>query len=273
MLGDLEPRLISTSRGEKNGLQSSFRGCLNIVILVSNKSGVVDIMTGFRPRGWDELFEKEANRWVKPNEYAHILVDGLRSGFQGEIRVLDVGYGTGRHLVYLHRKGFRISGFEITSNAQQFVDRKLSHLEGSRSIELRILDMHQIPWPYGSSSFKGVLAINVIHHTNYEGFVKIINEIARIVVPKGLLLATIASKHNHKYGKGKQIDDYSYLADSGAEKGIPHAFFDRQDLYRIFGEQYDIRMLEEITGEIPEADKHLRKEGIRDHWLIYAERK
>jgi len=229
-------------------------------------------MSIFKPKGWDELFEEAANRWEKPNAYAYLLVDGLKERFRGTVRVLDAGYGAGRHLVYLHKQGFVVSGFEIASNAEKFARKKISPLENSDTISLKTFDMHQTPWPYKSESFEGLLAINVVHHTNYAGFLAIVDEMARVLVPGGLLLATVASKHNHKYGVGEQIDDHTYLTDSGAEKGIPHAFFDENDLRKIFSSKYNILNLQEISGEIPEADQHLKKEGALDHWRIYVEK-
>ena len=47
-----------------------------------------------------KLFEKEENRWKKPNIYAHLLVDRLKKNFGEDSRILDIGFGAGRHLVY-----------------------------------------------------------------------------------------------------------------------------------------------------------------------------
>ena len=57
-------------------------------------------MSKFKPKVWNELFEKEENRWKKPNIYAHLLVDRLKKNFGEDSRILDIGFGAGRHLVY-----------------------------------------------------------------------------------------------------------------------------------------------------------------------------
>lgn len=230
-------------------------------------------MVDFKPKGWDDLFKEESNRWNKPNEYVQLLVNGLKENFHGITRVLDVGYGAGRHLVYLHQQGFVVSGFEMVPTAEKFAKEKLSCIKGGAGVELKTFDMHTLPWPYVASSFEGMLAINVIHHTNHAGFLEIVGEMTRLLVPGGLVLATVASKHNHKYGSGKSIDEYTYLTESGAEKGIPHAFFDEQDLRKIFGDKYNLFVLREISGEIPKADQQFKKQGVLDHWLVYAKRK
>ena len=132
--------------------------------------------------------------------------------------------------------------------------------------------MHKMPWPYKPHSFEGVLSINVIQHTNYKNFLKIVKEISRILIPGGLFLCETPSKTNHKFGKGRRLDKYSYLTDFGAEKGIPHIFFDRKDLISILKNDYKIKILKRIEGEIPKADKKMKKSKL-DHWLILAEKK
>lgn len=229
--------------------------------------------TKFESKGWDRLLEDDKNRWQNPNEHVPILANDLRKDFSGQIRVLDIGYGAGRHLLYFHEQGFKVSGFDIALNAEDYVREKLDGVKGAELIDLKTFDMLSIPWPYNFSSFEGVLAVNAIHHTNYQGFLRIINEISRVLVTGGLFLTTIASKNNHKFGKGPKVDDYTYITDSGTENGIPHAFFDEKDLIRIFSTSYNIKELRLISGEIPEADKAMKKEGTLDHWLLYAEKK
>jgi len=228
-------------------------------------------MADFKHKGWDELFEHNKNRWKKPNEYVHLLSNKLKDQFKDKAHVLDIGYGTGRHILYFHQKGCLVSGFDIASNAKKYAKEIISTI--SDEIDLKVFDMSQTPWPYKPNSFEGALAINVIHHTNYNNFVKIINEISRILVKNGLFLATIASKQNHKFGKGDKIDEYTYLTDSGAEKGIPHCFLDNKDITKIFSPKFHLLKLELISGEIPEEDKPLKKEGSLDHWLIFAQKK
>lgn len=222
-------------------------------------------MQRFKSKGWDELFEESKNRWKKPNKYIHLLRDEVKKKFEKK-RVLDIGCGTGRHISYLHSKGFDVSGFDIASNVRNFVGK-------TEKAKLKKHDMNVFPWPYKSESFEGALAINVIHHTNYKNFVKIVNEINRILVKSGFFLGTIVSKKNHKFRCGKKIDEYTYLTDVGAEKGIPHCFLDEKDIKKIFEEGFRILELKLISGEIPEKDKKFKKEGALDHWLVFAQKK
>ena len=231
-------------------------------------------MAEFKARGWDVLLEETKNRWDTPNEFAPMLVERIRANFgEGKHRVLDGGYGAGRHLKYLLEQGFAPDGFEIAPNAEAHARKRLERVEGAEDVELKCFDMHETPWHYEDGSYAGFLAINVIHHTNYEGFLATVDQIARVLKPQGVMLATIASKGNHKFGMGPRVDAYTFKTDRGAEEGIPHAFFDQEDLVRIFEPEYNVLELREVSGEIPEADRHMKKEGALDHWLVYVEKK
>ncbi len=226
----------------------------------------------FKSRGWDNLLEDDKNRWNEPNKYVNILIDNLKKKFKSA-RILDIGFGAGRHILYLHEFGFKISGFDIAQNAEHYAKERLSDIKDKELIDLKTFDMLSVPWLYNSNSFEGALAINTIHHTNYEGFIKIIDEISRVLVPSGLFLATITSKNNHKFGQGLKTDSHSYITDEGAEKGIPHCFLDENDINKIFNKKFKILKLKMISGEIPYKDIKFRKKGALDHWLLYAEKK
>ena len=81
---------------------------------------------GFKPKGWDELYKETKNRWAQPNEYAYILKNGLIDTFDKNIRILDIGYGIGRHVLYFLNQGFVVSGFDIAANAEKFSREILS---------------------------------------------------------------------------------------------------------------------------------------------------
>jgi len=222
-------------------------------------------------KGWEKLFEDDKNRWEKPNPYINLLEDKLKKFFRDKIHVLDVGYGAGRHIIYFNKEKFLVSGFDIAPTAKNYTEKLISL--SSNKIDLKTFDMNQIPWLYKTEYFEGVIAINVIHHTNYNNFTKIIHEIARIMVKDGLFLATIASKENYKYKKGKKIDEYTFLTDIGAEKGIPHCFLDKSDITKIFTPKFQLLELRLICGEIPQDDIYFKNKIDLDHWLIFAQRK
>ncbi len=61
-------------------------------------------------------------------------------------KALDIGYGAGRHLVYLLQQGYDVSGFEVAPNAEGYARERLSQAGFDPSkVDLRTFDMHQRP--------------------------------------------------------------------------------------------------------------------------------
>ena len=62
-------------------------------------------------KGWDRIFKEKGKVWVKPQEDIPKLSRKWKK--EGMKRILDLGCGTGRHLVYLAKKGFEAYGIDI----------------------------------------------------------------------------------------------------------------------------------------------------------------
>ena len=61
---------------------------------------------------WDTIFEEKGRVFTNP----HQSMDEIAKLFEnaGVMRVLDIGCGTGRHLVYLAKQGFNMFGFDVS---------------------------------------------------------------------------------------------------------------------------------------------------------------
>jgi ubiquinone/menaquinone biosynthesis C-methylase UbiE len=97
-------------------------------------------------------------------------------------RLLDVGCGTGHHLAQLRDRGFEVAG----------VDGSPEMLEHARALnpgsDIRQSDVECLPFP--DASFDVVLCIEVLRYLPSP--VRSIAEMARVLKPGGLCLATAA---------------------------------------------------------------------------------
>lgn len=231
-----------------------------------------------QPRGWQELLKDDVNRWNEPNQHVVSELSDWLNERRKPLDVLDIGYGAGRHILYFARRGDNVSGFEVAPNGEEYTRQRLAKAGLNPSgVNLRTFDMHERPWQYLDDSFDLAVAINVIHHTGEHGLKGLegtMSEIYRVLRPGGQFLATLASRENHKFGKGKQIDSHTYLTPDGAEAGIPHTFLGFQDVVALLPEdRWRHLKIQAIAGEIPDADKALKKPGALDHLLVYAEKR
>ena len=208
---------------------------------------------------WDELFKREEFRWREPYHGVVRFAQLLKE--KGARRVLDLGCGAGRHLVYLAKEGFEAYGTDISETGLEHARRWLS--EEGLAAELVRADMTQIPYPDGF--FDAAISTFVVHHGSLEDMRRTLGEIHRVLRPGGLALITFKSKHSFRYGKGRDIEPNTFIIpDTGEDAGVPHHYSDREELEELL-QNFTIREINHME-RIFEGGYH------SSHWEVWLER-
>jgi SAM-dependent methyltransferase len=112
--------------------------------------------------------------------------------------------------------------------------------------------MDRLPFP--DARFQCVVSIYVIHHNTSRGIGRALEEIERVLAPGGLVLATVLSRGDFKYGDGQEIEGETFITASGPESGVPHHFFDRYEVADRFGNFEILRLIPEyINRDLPDG--------------------
>ncbi|MFQ5885999.1 MAG: class I SAM-dependent methyltransferase [Anaerolineae bacterium] len=201
--------------------------------------------------------------YQEPDELAIALAEEMRA--RGMRKVLDVGCGGGRHLLYLAKEGFEVCGTD-RSAAGLAISRERLEKEGLKAA-LRRCDMTEVPFP--DEFFDAVLSLYVLHHNRLESVGKAVGGIRRALKEGGLFFANLSGKGDHKEGKGKKIEPGTYICDSGIETGMPHHFFTRQEVEDLLG-GFEIASLEERRREYHSRSLGKLVTGV--HWEIRAKK-
>ncbi|MFQ6000931.1 MAG: class I SAM-dependent methyltransferase [Anaerolineae bacterium] len=201
--------------------------------------------------------------YQEPDELAIALAQEMRA--RGMRRVLDVGCGGGRHLLYLAKQGFEVYGAD-RSAAGLTISRERLEKEGLKAT-LRRCDMTEVPFP--DEFFDAVLSVYVLHHNRLENVEKAVGEIRRALKKGGLFFANLSGKGDHKEGKGKKIEPGTYICDSGIEAGMPHHFFTRPEVETLL-ERFEIMALKERRAEYVSQSSGLPVVSV--HWEIEAQK-
>ena len=124
---------------------------------------------------WESIYRNQK----EPKEEPQKEVVPLHDLFQKHRveKVLDLGCGSGRHVVYFAKLGYRVSGIDIAPGAVNLSQKWLSaeNLEA----ELQCGDMVRLPWP--DNFFDAVISIRVIEHNRFTHIQKILKEVARVM--------------------------------------------------------------------------------------------
>ncbi len=207
---------------------------------------------------WDEILKREEFTPEGPHKAVVKLASFLKA--RNVKKVLDLGCGAGRHLVFLARKGFEVYGTDISEIGLDQARRRLR--EEGLEAELKRSDMTVIPYP--DVFFDAVIGIWVIYHNTLEAMRKTISEIHRVLNEGGLAFLTFQSKRSYKFGKGKEIEKDTFVLEEGPEKGVLHHFSEKNEVEELLKEFHilDLR-LDEFIGEGGE---------LNSHWEVLAEK-
>jgi len=206
---------------------------------------------------WNNIFRRGVFTDEKPDPDVVKLVQLMRrKNFR---RILDLGCGAGRHLVFLGDKGFEVYGIDISEVALKIAKKRLT--DKGISCELKRGSTKYIDYP--NEFFDAVLCINVIYHNTLDDIKKSISEIYRVLKRGGWLFITFISKRTWKYGIGKKIGKDTFIQDEFPEKGVVHYYSDEKDV-KEFLKMFKIIWIK-LKEETIEGKRH-------SHWIVLAEK-
>lgn len=141
-------------------------------------------------------------------------------------RLLDLGCGAGRHVVYMAKRGFESLGADISKTGIELTKQKLKN----RKLEAEIIKCDMKTLPYIISCFDAVVCVRTIYHQKLKEIQETISEIHRVLKRKGLFLADFHSRRSSKYGKGIKVEENTFVQENGPEKGVLHHFVDENEM-------------------------------------------
>ncbi|MEM5869638.1 MAG: class I SAM-dependent methyltransferase [Candidatus Aenigmatarchaeota archaeon] len=186
-------------------------------------------------RAWDKIFKKEGKPYKKILKDMRKIVKFFKK--RNVKRILDLGCGTGRHLVYLAKQGFEVYGLDISEQGIKIARKylKKEKVEG----KLKVGDIYK-KLPYEDDFFDAIVSTKVIHHADIENIRKLIREMERILKPSGLIFITVDKKKpkkeipKEKLWKIKFIAPRTFMPLTGPEKGMIHFWFNKKLLRKEF---------------------------------------
>lgn len=192
-------------------------------------------MEKLNKKAWDRTFKEKGKIFVKPQEDMPRVTKLFKKA--GAKKVLDLGCGTGRHLVYLAKQSFDVYGIDIAKHGIKIAKDWLKK-EGLKA-NLKIGDIYK-KLPYKDNFFDAIISIRTLHHGKIKDIRKLIKEMERILKPGGLIFITVLKRIPKKeipkdklYGI-KYIAPRTYIILGGPDKGTPHYIFNKKILRKEF---------------------------------------
>lgn len=182
---------------------------------------------------WEGVFKQRGRVFIEPHEDMPRIVQLLKD--RDARTILDLGSGTGRHVVYLARSGFSAFGLDNSPEGINLTRQWLSDEGLDADVQLQSMTEKL---PYEDAFFDAVICVQVIHHADIATIRKVVQEITRVLKRSGFLFVTVPKLKNQAK-TFEQVEPNTFIPSDGPEKGLPHHYFTPEELREVFG-SFDI---------------------------------
>lgn len=173
---------------------------------------------------WEEIFRRQGRVYEAPARVMPEIAERFRQA--GCRTILDLGCGSGRHVVYLVGQGFRMTGMDNAPTALRMTREWLA--QAGLDAHLVRADMRR-PLPFAQGAFDALVTTQVIHHARVAIVRRTAAEIARLVRTGGMLFVTVPLGPDPE-DVFEEIEPGTWVPVTGPERGLPHHFFTPQEL-------------------------------------------
>ena len=142
---------------------------------------------------WENFYKKYGRYYLTPHPYLTTLINFLNK--KRVKKVLDLGCGSGRHLIELARNGFSTYGVDFSEEALVLAKSWLDKFNLKATIALGDISL-KLNFP--DKFFDCVIAINTLEYVKKDNLESITSEIGRLLVDFGTLFITIKQRNNVK---------------------------------------------------------------------------
>ena len=162
---------------------------------------------------WNDSYENKDNFIFYPHEHVIRFVSkfirkriGLfefsdrTKNINSEVRVLDLGCGIGRHVIYCSEMGLKTFGIDLSNVAIDFAKKWANHNE-LNDIKNRILqgDIRKLPWD--NNYFQFALSHGVLDSMKFEIAREACVELGRVMSIGGLFYCDLISGDDSNHSK------------------------------------------------------------------------
>lgn len=171
---------------------------------------------------WNKLFLSYGTEKPKYDDWLDKYHDLLNES--REIPIIDLGCGFGNDTFYLAERGYRVIScdysIEALNRLKYFIEKP----------ETRLFSMVE-GLPFDNNVACVLIADLSIHYFSRNDTNKIINNISRVLLPKGYFICRVNSVKdiNHGAGQGIKIEDNFYNINGDFKR-----FFDKEQLIKLF---------------------------------------
>lgn len=151
-------------------------------------------------------------------------------------KVLDLGCGIGRHVVFLNNYGLDAWGIDLSSVAIEQAGNLFVH-EGQLDLAEKLVQGSITDMPFADNFFDFVVSHGVLDSVPFEVARKAMNETARCLKPGGMFYLDVVSGDDSRHQSGFCGEE---IVDTSHEHGTVQSYFNREKIEILIGDSFDI---------------------------------
>lgn len=128
-----------------------------------------------------EAYDQDRFSW-KVAQYQDQVIKAKLLSYLVQPKILELGSGTGRHVTYLPKYGFKVVGVDLSRRMLKQCRNKIQ--KGTASIDLCQTDAHQLP--FSRATFGSVYCDRTFKF--FKEPAKVLKEVYRVLKPNGRLI-------------------------------------------------------------------------------------
>ncbi|MGZ4055726.1 MAG: class I SAM-dependent methyltransferase [Bacteroidia bacterium] len=206
-------------------------------------------------KSWDPVWENvfTNNEWGKyPGEslIQFIARNYYQTKQRSEIKILEVGCGTGANIWYISREGFDAYGIDGSETGISIAKKRLA----AEGLKAKLITGDIISLPYEDNFFDCVLDVECLYANDQNNTTVILKEINRILKPGGKFYSRTFSDKMNVGKTNNKISDFEFdsISDGPLEgKGFVRLMNENQlrNLYGAFLKVISVDLLEYTSND------------------------
>ncbi len=176
-------------------------------------------------RAWDRRYSSGV-KWGGSKQELPDLEPGAR--------VLEIGCGTGDNTISAVGRGWRVTAIDLSSKGLEIAEKRMS----DRGLEAVFLERDAALPLCDLGLFDCVLLHHVLGAMLDEERTRCVENVLEVLHANGVISFLDMSVNDMRYGKGKVVEDGSFLK----EDGILQHFFTEEEVRGLFSDMGDVEI-------------------------------
>lgn len=202
---------------------------------------------------WNELFLNKKYIAAIPQPEVYKFVKVLEDVFPDRpLSIWDFCCGAGRHTVLISQMGHDTYGSDISENGINHTQKWLK--KNGVMATLEVADMTESI--FKGKNFHGAISWDALHHNTISNIYRAVDNVYESLCEGGMFMVSLLSTKSDKADfRGKKIEKNTFVREDGSEAGVPHHYFDEQEIRDLF-KKWELVSLVDIVFTYIEENIH-----------------